>query len=254
MNIDQPNFLILGASSGIGYAIAEQLCVKGLQIVAVARRIQLLNPLQQNFPNQVKTIKADVMTSEGMDHLYEQIKDIPIHGVLINAGGPPAGDFRSSELEHWDSGYQMVLRWKIDLLLRLLPKFEEQNYGRIVFIESVSIKQPIPGLVLSNTFRMAVAGLMKSIVNEVTEKNITFNIIAPGYHKTDRLQSLMEKQVTKDQSIEAVELKLAGNTTIGRLGDPQELASLATWLLSEESGYVTGQTLVVDGGLYRGSL
>ncbi|WP_236974721.1 SDR family oxidoreductase [Membranihabitans maritimus] len=253
LNIGKQNFLILGASSGLGLAVAEKIQEEGGFTIVVARSEEKLNSFHLKHPNS-KTIQADIMSEDGINFLLQEVENFPIHGILVNAGGPPAGNFLGSTIETWDKGYEMVFRWKAHLLLKILPSLIERNYGRITFIESVSIKKPIEGLVLSNAYRMAVVGLVKSIINEINGKDITLNIIGPGYHKTERLKNLIEKQAGSEKEKNEIEKTFANQTAVGRLGIPEDLASLAVWLLSPHSGYVTGQTILVDGGLYKGSL
>lgn len=252
LNIDGKKFLILGASSGFGRHIAERIVAEGGHPVLVARSQDALESFQRNHPDS-SVIVADLFSPEGIEKVGNETKDMLLAGVLINSGGPSAGSFPMDGMDDWDKGYEVVLRWKIELLRILIPRFESEDYGRIVFMESVSVREPLPGLVLSNVFRMAVIGLVKSLVNEMDGKNILINVIAPGYHKTDRLENLIAKQsesrgVSRDEVIAG----FAENTTLKKLGDPENLAELAVWLLSPQNNYLTGQTIVIDGGLSKG--
>lgn len=252
LNINGKKFLILGASSGFGWHIAKRIIEEGGHPVLVARSEGGLENFHQTYPDS-SIITADLFSSEGIEKVAKETKDLSLDGVLINAGGPAAGSFPMDGMEDWDKGYEVVLRWKIELLRILIPRFESAGYGRVVFIESVSVREPIPGLVLSNVFRMAVVGLMKSLVNEMDGKNILINVIAPGYHKTDRLENMIARQ-SKSRGIAEDEV-IAGfteNTTLKKLGDPENLAELVAWLLSPQNNYLTGQTIVVDGGLTKG--
>ncbi|HLU93619.1 MAG TPA: SDR family oxidoreductase [Membranihabitans sp.] len=251
LEIQDKNFLVLGASSGFGRYIAERISREGGHPILVARSADKLRDFQKSHPDS-SFIVADLMKSEGLQSVIRETNNITLDGVLINAGGPPAGSF-PQKMEEWDGGYNMVLRWKIELLQSLLPRFEARGYGRIVFIESVSVREPIPGLVLSNVFRMAVVGMMKSIVNEMTGQDILINMIAPGYHLTDRLENLIKRK-SQEQGIPEEEIanQFAENTPLRKLGDPANLAELAVWLLSPGNGYVTGQVIPVDGGLAKG--
>lgn len=253
MNIDVKNktFLILGASSGFGRHIATQIALEGGHPILVARSVEKLQDFERSHPDS-SFIAADLFSAKGLQKLNERICNRSIYGVLVNAGGPPAGSFPMKP-EDWDRAYATVLRWKVELLRDLLPRLQEAGQGRIVFIESISVKEPVEGLILSNVFRMGVVGLMKSIVNELEGKDILLNMIAPGYHLTDRLENLIKKQSKEGGiSTDQVAAQLADRTTLKKLGDPASLAQLATWLLSPGNTYITGQIFPVDGGMTRG--
>ena len=178
-----------------------------------------------------------------------------LHGVFINAGGPPAMSFEEAPLDEWDKAYSLLLRWKADLVRRLLPLFRKNGYGRILFSESSTVKQPIENLVLSNALRMAVAGMAKSIALEVARDGITVNLIGPGYHETSAIDRLFRKksELTGISEAEARQ-EAIDQIPVGRIGDPHDFASLAVWLMSPLSGFVTGQIYTLDGGATRFSL
>jgi len=252
LKMDNQKILVCGASSGFGYEIAKKIVSEGGIPILVARSEQKLKEFKSEYPAS-EYLVADLFEVNGVETVMEKVGAENLAGVLINSGGPQPGSFSSVELSDWDRGYEVVLRWKIDLLKRLLPVFQKRNYGRIVFIESVSVKQPLDGLILSNVFRIAVKGLMKSIVNEMEGYNITLNLLAPGYHRTDRLNQLIAKQ-SEESGLSQSEIaeNMAAKTPLRSLGDPASLAQLGAWLLSSQNSYVTGQSFVIDGGMSRG--
>lgn len=252
LDIKGENILILGASSGFGRAVAEQIASEGAHPVLVARSDEKLKEFHKAHPDST-VIAADLFTEEGLQKVIDDTSNINLSGVLMNAGGPSGGSFPLNDISDWDRGYEVVLRWKIKLLMALMPRFEENGSGRVVFIESVSVREPIDGLVLSNVYRMAVVGLMKSLVNTMDGKNILMNVLAPGYHRTDRLNNLIRAQSTSEGKTEVqISAEFAANTPLKKLGDPADLARLAVFLLSPRNSYVTGQIITVDGGLTKG--
>nr|NQU92648.1 SDR family oxidoreductase [Bacteroidota bacterium] len=247
-------FLIGGATAGFGNAIARALISEGAKIIAVARGAEALGEFKSQFPESIEAINGDITDPEIIREISAFTGDRRLDGMLVNAGGPPAKSFLETTLEDWDLGYFSVLRWKIELVKTLLPKFRAQQYGRILFVESISVKQPIENLVLSNAFRMAVVGFVKTLSDEIAKEGITLNIMAPGYHDTHAVKRVLEKKSELSRmSYQKVREKIEKAIPVGRLGNPEEFASLALWLLSPYSGYITGQTISVDGGMMRGS-
>jgi len=255
LEIKDKLFVVTGATSGIGKAIAISLIEEGAKVIINARGQKRLLEMQSTHPDQIEIISGDITTDAIISGLINKIGTRKLDGILVNAGGPPAKSFITTELGDWDDAYKNILRWKVKLTKALLPKFIDQKYGRIVYIESASVKQPIDNLVLSNSLRLAVVGFVKTMASEIGSHGINCNIIAPGYHATPRLESLL-KNISESQGISLEEAKkeFVQHTNLKRLGKVEELASLATWLLSPSSSYVTGQTIAVDGGLVSNTL
>ncbi len=245
-------FIVGGASSGFGKAIAAALIQEKAQVIAVARGMDKLQALQKGNPG-IEILSLDITRPDSLGVLVESIGDRELSGILVNAGGPPAKAFLETKMEDWDEAYQNILRWKVDLTHTFLPFFEKNNYGRFLYIESVSVKQPVPNLVLSTSLRLAVTGFVKTFSDEIAHKGITANIMAPGFHMTPALERVIRKnsEVKGISYDEAKEGMQAGVPT-GKIGDLDDFASLAIWLLSPLSSYITGQTISVEGGSVRG--
>ncbi|MGN8225826.1 SDR family oxidoreductase [Gracilimonas sp. BCB1] len=253
LKIKNQLFLICGASSGFGRAVCEQLLKEGAKIIAVARREEKLRELKDDYPEQTQVFSGDLTQEPTLDELDTLIANRELNGVLINAGGPPALSALETSMDQWDEAYENVLRWKVDLTKRLIPIFQEHNYGRILFVESQSIKQPIPSLVLSNSLRAAVAGFAKTLSLEIAEQGITVNLLAPGSHETPAIERVIQKRAEESgKPLEEVKQEMEKSIPVGRMGTGDEFASLAAWLLSPHSGYVTGQTISHDGGNIKG--
>lgn len=248
-------FVVTGATSGFGKAIADSLLEEGAKIIINARGEDRLKEIQAEYPDQIEIVAGDITTDVTLSELIRKIGDRKLHGIVVNASGPPAAAFFNTELDDWDSAYRQLLRWKVKLTKLILPILKKNTYGRLVFIESVSVKQPIENLVLSNSLRMAVVGFVKTLSREVAEHGITCNILAPGYHSTPAMERLyIKKSNLLGINVDEARNIFAQEAAVGRLGEADEFASLATWLLSEKSGYITGQTISVDGGLVKGSM
>ncbi len=253
LNITNQKFLVCGASSGFGRAVAEALVSEGAMVTAVARNPEPLRALKELSPDRIDIFTGDLTNPETLDKLFRSPGKSEYHGALINAGGPPALTFMETKPEDWDTAYRMLVRWKVDLTQRLADYMMAIGYGRLLFIESVSVKQPISTLVLSNSLRLAVVGFVKSFSREVAGTDFTMNILAPGYHETPALLRLYKKKSElKGITEQEAKQEYVESIPAGKLGNPDDLASLAVWLLSPQSGYINGQTISVDGGMVSG--
>lgn len=253
LNIKNKNFVVTGVTSGFGRSVAVQLMEQGATVYGVARRGELLSELKYTYDSRFEYLKTDITEKGAVDKLIDLIDVTEISGVFVNAGGPPAKSFMETELLDWDDAYKKLLRWKVDLVKKLLPTFLNNNYGRILFLESSSVKQPIENLVLSTSLRMSVVGMAKTLSQEVAQDGITVNVLAPGSHNTQAIERLIKKKSeTEGLPYNKTKVLFEKNTKVGFMGDPDDLASLASWLLSPVSKYVTGQTISVSGGSISG--
>lgn len=238
--------LVTGGSRGIGFAIAKGLAAEGAKLILSARNEESLNLAVTTLRDSgadVHGIAADVSKPEAIDALFEasrsQFGDPEI--LLINAGGPPAGRAESLTDEAWQRGYDLTLMSAVRLARAALPAMKAKRWGRIITITSLSIKSPVANLTLSNAFRAAVTGFSKTLSTEVAAHGITVNNIGPGYTATERLQELFPNPGDDARLIASIPAK--------RFGTPEEIASAALYLASEQAAYLTGQTLIIDGGV-----
>jgi 3-oxoacyl-[acyl-carrier protein] reductase len=249
LGLRDERFIVSGAGSGFGKAITIQLLKEGAQVLAVSRTANKLDSLLREYPKQLEVIEADVTLATVTGQIASYAHANKIKGIVINAGGPPAKSALETNMNDWDQSYASLLRWKVQLARELVPVFESQHYGRILFIESASVKQPMENLVLSTAFRLAVVGFAKSLSAELASKGITVNVMAPGYHNTAAIERILVRQSeTPGVSYEQAREEMRTGIPVQRLGEPGDFASLAVWLLSPLSNFVTGQTISVDGG------
>lgn len=254
LKISNQRFVICGASSGFGRSIAELLLDEGAKIIAVARREEKLNELKKSYGDDViDIVVGDLMDDDTHNKIEATVGNDQLHGIVVNAGGPPALSPLETAIFDWDQAYENIMRWKIELVLRMISYFTSKEYGRILFIESQSVKQPIPSLVLSNSFRAAVVGFAKSLSQEIAKQGVTVNVLAPGSHDTPAIERVIKKAADEsDKSFEDIREEMETSIPVGRFGKGEELASLAGWLLSPHASFITGQTISHDGGNIKG--
>lgn len=251
MDLQLRNKLLIvgGATSGFGKAIAEALLEEGASIIAVARGEEKLQALKNIDPARVEIIAGDITDSSIIAAIVSTIRGRHIHGMVVNAGGPPAKTVLETTLEDWDQAYKNILRWKVEITQAIVPMMIQQGYGRIVYIESSSVKQPLENLVLSNSLRVAVVGMVKTLSQEIGKSGVTLNILGPGSHNTPAINRIYTKKSEQmGKPFEEVKENAIAQIPVGVLGEAADFASLALWLLSPQSRYVTGQTITVDGG------
>jgi len=253
LQIKQQLFIVGGATSGFGKAIAETLIAEGANIIAIARGEEKLLALKASAGTQVEILSGDLSKPEVLQALISLVGARQVHGILVNAGGPPAKTVMETTLEDWDNAYQTLLRWKVALTQAFVPGMVKAGYGRIVYIESHTVKQPLENLVLSNSLRVAVVAMVKTLSTEIAKSGVTLNIMGPGSHNTPAIDRLYNKK-SEQTGIPFEEVKKSAiqNIPVGVLGEANDFASLAVWLLSPVSRFITGQTITIDGGAVKG--
>jgi len=246
-------FIVSGATSGFGKAITEQLLMEGVNIIAIARGKEKLEALQKVAPDKVTIVCGDISSDECRQQLMDVKQDKVVHGLVINAGGPPAKTVMETSASDWDDAYRLLLRWKVLLVQQFVPGMIKNKYGRILFIESAAVKQPLENLVLSNSLRAGVVGMVKTLSQEIASTGVTLNVMAPGSHSTPAIDRIYKKKSEQTGiPFEQVRDTAIQQIPVGFLGEACDFASLAVWLLSPSSRFITGQTISVDGGAVKG--
>jgi 3-oxoacyl-[acyl-carrier protein] reductase len=246
--------LITGASMGIGLACAKILAREGAHLVISSRsetNLQLAIK-QIDSKSELHLFPADVSKPDDLEALTDFVNSRLgyVDGMIINAGGPPTGSALSHSDEAWLSAFNTLLMPAVRLTRFFVPQMIERGFGRIVAIASTGVKQPIAGLVLSNSIRQSVIAYLKTLSTEVAVKNVLINSILPGATNTGRLSSLLETLAENTgKSLKVVTNLRKESIPAGRFAEPEDPASLAAFLLSERNSYITGQSIAVDGGL-----
>ena len=251
--------LVTAASKGLGKAVATQLALEGVNVVICSRNLESLqkakSEIEEKANIKVSIISCDVTDEKQVQQMIDSIKEEfgTIDILVTNAGGPPAGSFSDFDVDDYRKAVELNLLSTISLCKKVVPLMQKQKWGRIVMMTSVSVKQPIDNLILSNTARTAVIGFMKSLSNEVAKDCITVNSICPGYTKTQRVEKLAKAYTDSGKgSIEDFYKKLEAEIPMKRIGSPEEFAQSVAFLVSEGAGYITGVSLKVDGGFAKG--
>ncbi|WP_421918121.1 SDR family oxidoreductase [Marinifilum sp.] len=253
LHIKDQLFVVCGATSGFGAAVLKYLVQDGAKVIAIARGSEKLNQLEKQYPDSVESLCADITEPKNIHLLKKQIGERKLSGAFVNAGGPPPMKTLETKIEDWDNAYQLLLRWKVELTQTLVPLMMKESYGRMVFLESASVKQPIDNLVLSTSLRLSVVGFVKTLSQEIADSGVTLNIIGPGYHETPAINRLLDKKAEQENiTAKQAKDKIALGIRMKKMGNPDDLGQLAVWLLSPSSGYITGQTISIDGGQILG--
>lgn len=246
---------VTAASKGLGYASALGLAREGCDLAICSRDeaaiAQAAEAIRQETGRNVLAITADVTRKEDLDRFVagamERYGGVDI--LVSNTGGPPAGMFMDFDDQAWQGAFESLLLPAVRLSRAAIPSMKERGFGRILYITSGAVKQPIPNLILSNSLRSAVTGMMKTLSAQVGRDGITVNCVAPGRIHTDRIDSLDTITATAGgKSVDEVRADFAARIPAGRYGTPEEFGNVVVFLASQAASYVTGSTVVVDGG------
>lgn len=251
--------LVAASSQGIGLATAEAFAAEGCRVAMCARnddRLQVqADAIRKKYGVEVFAAALDVSDSASVSRFVSDVdaRFGSIDICVTNAGGPPAKGFLACTFDDWQRALESNFLSTVYFAREVIPHMQRKHWGRIITITSITTKQPVADLVLSNAVRAAVVGLVKSLANEFGKAGILVNNVGPGFTATERLKQLARARAAASGKTEQDLFDgWAADAPLKRLGDPREVAETIVWLASERASYVTGQTILVDGGLYKG--
>ncbi len=253
--------LVAASSRGLGRAVAEELSASGAHLMLCARSPEPLEAARSAMASvssaRVLAEPADLSNANDVDRVVRRALD-ELGGVdvlVTNVGGPPPGPFESHTTEAWSRAVSQILDSVLNLVRGVLPGMKARRWGRILNVTSIAVKQPVDGLILSNTVRAAVTGFARTLANEVAAHGITVNNVMPGYTRTERLDELAHAMAASDDvSPDQAFARWEREIPMGRVGEPREFAALVAFLASERASYITGTSIPVDGGWIRALL
>lgn len=259
LNIEGKVAVVTASSKGLGRAAAEALAAEGVNLAICSRDEasirETADDIKTKYNVDVIHDVCDVTDKAGIESFREKVIDHfeTCHILFTNAGGPPPGKVEDFKGEDFKQALELNLLSTINLVYAFLPFMKNQRWGRILATTSISVKQPIPTLVLSNVSRVGVVAFIKSLALEIAPFNITANTLAPGYIMTERVDDLLKNQAkTESISYEDALERLLHKIPVKTIGKPEDFGALSAFLASEQAAYITGDTILIDGGLYSG--
>lgn len=251
--------LVAASSKGLGKAVALQLAREGAKVALCARNKEKLFSAKEEITKETGGIvRAYIVDVTKRNQVQKMVKNIAVEFgsieiLVCNAGGPPAGQAGDFSPDDYKEALELNLISTLNLCYEIMPLMKKNKWGRIINITSVSAKQPIDSLILSNTARAGVLGFSKSLSNQLAPFGITVNSVCPGYTKTERVENLAESFAEEGKgTIEEFYKAIEKSIPLGRLGEPEEFAKAVAFLASEGAGYITGTALQIDGGFIKG--
>jgi 3-oxoacyl-[acyl-carrier protein] reductase len=251
---------VAGSSRGLGFATALTLTREGCNVVVNSREAESARAAAERITNETGSqtfwMVGDVSDASDAENLIQSAVDVlgGLDILITNAGGPPSGSFEIFDDETWQQAVDTSLMSHVRLIRAALPHLRTSSAPSVLTVTSFTVKQPIPNLVLSNSIRAATVGLTKSLALELGKENIRFNSIMPGWTETERVVYLMEFRAKNNNSTVEEEItRQTAEIPLGRLGNPQEFANAAVFLVSPAASYIHGVTLAVDGGIIKGT-
>jgi 3-oxoacyl-[acyl-carrier protein] reductase len=251
--------LVTASSRGLGLAVARRLAQEGAHVTICARGHEDLaaaaDAIRKATGQRVLAIPADVTDPAAaqalVDATTEEFGRLDV--LVTNAGGPPPGQFLDFTVSDWEQATQLTLMSAVRLCYAASPVMKQQGSGAVLAMTSITVKQPLSNLVLSNSLRLGVTGLVKTLADELAPFGIRVNALCPGWTRTARVDQLLEDRARRNDTSPDVEAaKIAADIPLGRMGTPEEFAAAAAFLVSEAASFINGVSLLVDGGLYRG--
>jgi len=253
--------IVAAASRGLGKACAVELAREGARVVICARNedelVSTVAEIRETTGTEARYHVVDLTDDAQIRHLADETlrRYSRIDVLVTNNGGPPPGYFDDLDDDAFHTGHERTLLSAVRLIRSVLPAMRLQHWGRIVNITSISVKQPIDDLLLSNVYRAGVVGLAKTLSRQVAADGITINNVAPSYTRTERITEIFEARAAEQgRAAKDVMAEAAAGYPMGRMAEPEELAALVAFLASERASYISGTTIQVDGGFFRGVL
>lgn len=251
--------LVTASSKGLGRGVADALSAEGCRVAICARTAadveRVAREISAQTGHEVQGFAADMSKAHEIDGLLDAVrrKMGEPEIVVCNAGGPPPGNFATIKVDQFPHAFELTMMSSVRLTYGALPAMRAKGWGRIVYITSVSVKQPIPFILLSNTMRAGLTGFMKTVAREIATSGVTVNAVLPGTHETDRVRQTARKRMeteglTYEQAMEAQRT----NNPMHRLGDPGDFGAVVAFLCSQQARFITGDNVLVDGGAYAG--
>ena len=251
--------LVTGASSGLGLAIATELAAEGASVAIVARRKEELEgaaaSIMSSTRARVLPLPGDVTSSEDVRRCVKRVTESLDHiDILVeNAGGPPSTTFSTTSEDQYQAAIELNLLSSIRLAHACVPGMRERRWGRVIFVTSMAAKQPVPGLLLSNTARAGLLGFAKTLATECAPDNVLVNSVLPGHFNTQRAIDLAQMRADREgRSVDELLAARVRGIPVGRAGEAKEFAAVVTFLASERASFVTGAAIQVDGGQILG--
>ena len=252
--------LVTASSKGIGFGIAKSLGIEGAKVIISSSNEENLEIAKESLEKEdieVDSFVCDLSKPNDVDNLSNFVlkKFSGVDIFVFNTGGPKPGDFFDVSLEDWYNAFELVLMSAVRLTNAFLPSMIKKKWGRVVYMTSMSVKEPIDGLILSNVFRSGVSALSKSLSRTIKVDNVTFNVVCTGNIYTERAIKLIErKSKIEGVSFEEFKKEFEKSIPLGRYGSVEEIANFVTFLCSEKASYINGTSIQVDGGFIKGIL
>lgn len=253
--------LVAAASRGLGRAVAHELAREGATVVMCARGREALERTRDEIAEatnaEVHAVVADVSIREQIATVTNETltRFGQVDVLVTNAGGPPAGPFEAHDWDVWERAVNLTLRSAVELTRAVLPGMRARKWGRVINVTSIAVKQPVDNLMLSNSVRSAVTGFARTLANEVAPDGVTVNNVLPGYTRTERVEELADANAKKEGLGRGdILARFEREIPMKRLGEPVEFAAMVAFLASQRASYITGQSIVVDGGWIRSLL
>jgi 3-oxoacyl-[acyl-carrier protein] reductase len=243
--------LVTAASRGLGYSVAKILVEEGAHVIICSRSEESLKKAVDSLDNNAQYVVTDLSKLTDIDNLINRVQKITpkLDGLFVNAGGPPPGPFSDITDKDWQETFELTLMSAVRLTRSSLPLLKKSETPSILYSTSISVKQPIENLLLSNSVRAAVIGMMRTLTDEIGPEGIRVNAICPGYIYTQRVEQLMAASKTDNSNQKAI---IESKIPLRRMGEPDEFGRTCAFLLSPVASYIHGSLLLIDGGLFRG--